>query len=676
MSPPQQQSSWLEALADAAPDALLVVDTQGRIQFANQAIRTIFQYAPEELLGEQVEKLVPRRFHARHRSDRARYTHEPRTRPMGLNLELLGVRRDGSEIPVEISLSPMRSGDQQLVIAALRDVSDLRRTRELLQRSGRQQALASLAERAVSSSDVESFCKHALSVLQQQLQISHSGLCERGHDGQHVRFIGVQGWTDEQALPVIMRALPPTRMKRVLEGQVRQILVVPSRRVRNRLDQYLAGVIVPLRGPTRIHGVLSIFRIASQPLSEDECVFAQSAAHLTAAVFERQYHQALLLQASKMEALGQLTGGVAHDFNNLLTVIGGNLQILQDLLATDQPDALSMVDAAMRASHRAAELTAKLLVFSRKRQLATQPVDCAQLLGGMRELLQRTLGEGIQLRYRLPPHLQPALADAGQLESAVLNLALNARDAMPRGGILTLSALQHSRSRLATSGGDTIIVEISDSGEGMTREVRERALEPFFTTKASGKGTGLGLSMVYGFVRQWGGDVRIYSEPGLGTTVRILLPAADTGKQVPVLASRGRRIRGDEHILVVEDDAEVAAIACSQLRSLGYTVSEVSGIDAALELLRNTPDVRLVFTDVVLLAGETGFQLADDLAESHPHLPVLFCSGYAEGALEQHFEHRQHPAILAKPYAREDLGAAVREMLDGARADQAKAQAG
>lgn len=664
MSLPVQDSTWLEALADAAPDVLLVVDAQGCIRFANQATRSIFKYAPEELLGEKIEKLVPQRYHARHRQVRTQYVHNAQARPMGLNLELLGVRSDGSEFPVEVSLSPMLAGGEHFVIAAVRDVTELHRTREFLQRSERQQAIAGLAERAVTSSDIESFCKQTLDVLHQHLRLSHGGLCEHGHDGHHVRFIGVIGWDDQAALSITRSVLTPARMKRMLDGKVRQILVTPNHRVSHQLDQFLAGVIIPLRGPTRIHGLLTLFRPADQPLDAGEYLFAQSAAHLAAAVFERQYHQAMLLQASKMEALGQLTGGVAHDFNNLLTVIGGNLQILEDLLPEDRPDALSMVNAAARASRRAAELTAKLLTFSRKRQLTTQALDCTQLLLGMRELLQRTLGEGIELRYRLTPDLQNALADAGQLESAVLNLALNARDAMPRGGTLTLSTLQRSRTRLASSGADTIVIEISDNGEGMSRDVSEHALEPFFTTKASGKGTGLGLSMVYGFVRQWGGDVRIYSEPGMGTTVRLLLPAIDTSGTAPVLISKGHKQCGKEHLLVVEDDPEVAAIARSQLRSLGYQVTLTSTIAQALEALESAKDIRLIFSDVVLLGGETGFQLADQVRDSHPDLPILFCSGYAEAALEQHFAHTERPPILAKPYAREDLGAAIRDMLD------------
>lgn len=653
----------LGALADAAPDALLVVDDRGRIEYANRATLQMFGYAAGKLTGLAIETLVPARYRVRHRVDRSRFVADPHSRPMGLNMELVGLHFDGREFPVEVSLSPMVLGGARRVVAAVRDVTEVKRSRELLRRSQRQLALAQLAEQAVSTTGIEWFCQRALDVLVQQLKLSHAGICERSHEGKHVRFVGVRGWLDSEALCVIQRTLPSARLQRLVDGDVQQIRVVPGAAGRRDPAAYLTGAVFALRGPSKVHGLLSVFRRADEPFSEDECLFAQSAAHLAAAVFERLHHQGLLLQASKMEALGQLTGGVAHDFNNLLTVIGGNLQILEDVL-DDRPDARMLVDSASRAVRRGAELTGKLLAFSRKRQLNAQAVDCAHLLGGMRDLLRRTLGEGIELRYRIDPGLQHALADAGQLESAVLNLALNARDAMPRGGTLTLSAQQREGQRLARSGADTVIIEVSDNGEGMGREIISRALEPFFTTKAAGKGTGLGLSMVYGFVRQWGGDVRIYSEPGIGTTVRLLLPAATSPNQPAVLQSRGQKLRGSEHVLVVEDDAEVAAIARTQLRSLGYRVTEADTIAAALEALATHADVRLVFSDVVLLAGETGFQLADRLRVERPDLPVLFCSGYAEAALESHFGAAERPRIVAKPYAREDLGAAIREMLD------------
>jgi PAS domain S-box-containing protein len=656
-------ADMLQALADAAPDALLAVDGRGRIRYANRATLSLFDYAPGELVGKPIEALIPDRFRQRHRGDRRRYAADPRSRPMGLNLELTGRRRDGSEVPVEVSLSPMAQDGERLVIAAVRDVTELKRSRELLQRSQRQAALAALSEDAVSAPSVEMFCRRIQATLTGQLSLSHVGVCERTHEGRHIRFVCMAGWNDgEHALDTIHGVMGNARLERILEGHLQEVLLAPGARARKRPEAHLVGAILPLRGPSKVHGLLSLFRPASNPLSEDERLFAQSAGHLLAAVFERQHHQGLLLQASKMEALGQLTGGVAHDFNNLLTVISGNLQILEDCIG-GQAEAQALLDSAARAARRGAELTQKLLAFSRKRPIAAQAVDCAGAMTAMRDMLRRTLGEGIELRYRLEPQLPSALADPAQFESAILNLALNARDAMPGGGVLTLSA-QLRRGHDSRGQTESLLVEISDTGEGMSREVAQRAIEPFYTTKAPGKGTGLGLSMVYGFVRQWGGDVRIYSEPGVGTTVRLLLPIAP-GQEARGGQAQMRGIRGKEHLLVVEDDREVARIARAQLTSLGYRVSEADGIDGALAHLRRHADIALIFTDVVLLGGETGFLLADRIRNEGYTQPVLYTSGYAEAALERHYGADEQPRVLGKPYTREDLGIAIRDLIEG-----------
>jgi PAS domain S-box-containing protein len=650
-----------QALADAAPDALLVVDERGRIRYANSATLSLFDVAPGELLGKPIETLIPTRFRKRHRAQRRHYAIQPKRRPMGLNMELTGLRRDGTEIPVEVSLSPLQLGGERLVIAAVRDVTELRRSRELLQRSQRQAALAALAQEAVAAPSVEMFCRRIQAALSEQLALSHVGVCERTYEGRHIRFVCMAGWPDfDQALATIHGVIGGARLKRIFEDQLQEVLVKPRRRAAQPVQDPLIGLILPLRGPSKVHGLLSLFRPAAHPFSADERLFAASAGHLLAAVFERQHHHGLLLQASKMEALGQLTGGVAHDFNNLLTVISGNLQILEDCLG-GRDEARAPLDAAARAARRGAELTQKLLAFSRKRPIAAQAVDCGAAMSAMRELLRRTLGEGIELRYRIDPELPSALADPAQFESAILNLALNARDAMPGGGTLTLSA--HLR-RGHDARGPALVVEVSDTGEGMSPEVAQRAIEPFYTTKAAGKGTGLGLSMVYGFVRQWGGDVRIYSEPGVGTTVRLLLPIAP-GQETREPRAAMRDIRGSEHVLVVEDDREVARIARMQLSSLGYRVSEADGIAGALAQLRRHRDIALVFTDVVLLGGETGFQLAERIRSEGYRQPVLYASGYAEAALERHYGADQKPRVLGKPYTREDLGIAIRELIEG-----------
>ncbi|HWS26279.1 MAG TPA: PAS domain S-box protein, partial [Xanthomonadales bacterium] len=229
----------LEALADAAPDALLVVDDKGIIQFANQATLLMFQQSADALIGKPIEALIPRRFHPRHRVDRSRYAHDPKSRPMGLNQELVGRRSDGSEIPVEVSLSPLAVSGERLVVAAVRDVTELKRSRELLRRSQRQLALAQLAEHAVSTTGVESFCVDMLQVLVEQLKLSHAGVCERGHEGKHRRFVGVHGWSEAQALDLINRVLPSARMQRLLDGDVQQVLLRPGKAARHEPASYL-----------------------------------------------------------------------------------------------------------------------------------------------------------------------------------------------------------------------------------------------------------------------------------------------------------------------------------------------------------------------------------------------------------------------------------------------------
>jgi len=360
-----------------------------------------------------------------------------------------------------------------------------------------------------------------------------------------------------------------------------------------------------------------------------------------------------LVQAQKLESLGLLAGGVAHDMNNVLGAILGLATVLRSTTPAQQETACATIIAACE---RGKGLVRRLLDFARRELEVEQVLDLNALIREEIALLERTTLQRVRLVEDLDPTLRPLLGDRNALGAALLNLCVNAVDAMPEGGTLTL------RTRNA---GDQLLLEVEDTGVGMAPEVVEKALEPFVTTKAAGKGTGLGLSMVYGFVRHWGGDVRIYSEPGLGTTVRLLLPAAPVQGAPTVLQSQGQKLRGREHLLVVEDDPEVASIAKAQLRSLGYQVTESASINGAIEALTVHRDIRLVFTDVVLLGGETGFQLADRLRVEQPELPVLFCSGYAEAALEDHFSAgAERPRILAKPYAREDLGAAIRALLD------------
>jgi PAS domain S-box-containing protein len=390
-------------------------------------------------------------------------------------------------------------------------------------------------------------------------------------------------------------------------------------------------------------------------------------ASVTRDVTERRAMEEQLHQSQKMEAIGQLTGGVAHDFNNLLTVIIGNLETIALLMPTDNERLRRAMESATLGAQRAAALTQQLLAFSRRQPLNPKLVDVNELVVGMSDLLSRALGETVSVKTSLSAGLWPVKADPHQLESSLLNLAVNARDAMPEGGTLTIETAnsQHYRfdesSYVANVPGEYVLIRVTDTGLGMDSETSVRAFEPFFTTKAMGQGTGLGLSQVYGFVRQSGGQVRIHSARDRGTAVEIYLPPLKLEREglqaVPVMVQQ----RGHETILVVEDEASVRLFTTDSLRDLGYSVLEASDGPAALRVLEQHPEMHLMFVDVGL-PGMNGRQLAEQATQRRPQLKVLFTSGYAPDAAASRLEPGVE--LLAKPYTRVHLAARIRSVLD------------
>ena len=385
--------------------------------------------------------------------------------------------------------------------------------------------------------------------------------------------------------------------------------------------------------------------------------------------------QEALRQAQKMEAVGQLTGGLAHDFNNLLQVVVGNIETLQRKLPPNLDRLRRAADHAMAGAQRATNLTQHLLAFSRKQPLNPRPVAINRLVAGMSEMLQRTLGELIEVETSLSPDLRHVEIDSNQLEIALLNLAVNARDAMPNGGQLRIETfnLDLRDSSLADAQSlprsEYVVINVRDTGIGMSPEVLARAFEPFFTTKSVGQGTGLGLSQVYGFVRQSGGQVRITSADGAGTAIRIYLPAARPDAQVPEEdGARESPVPVERKtILVVEDDPDVRAFTVETVRELGYDVLEARDGVNALNLLRQTPagDIDLLFSDVVLPGGLNGQQLAQQAVLLHPRLKVLFATGYARDVIVHHGRLDPGVQLITKPFAFDDLAARIRSVLDG-----------
>jgi PAS domain S-box-containing protein len=429
-------------------------------------------------------------------------------------------------------------------------------------------------------------------------------------------------------------------------------------------------IATPLAGLARGQGVLKVMRRdphAPEPIDLDGLkLFAEAAG----ATLSRMQAEAQLRAAQRMEAIGQLTGGVAHDFNNLLTVILGNAEMLVESLSDDAQLRL-LAEMTQTAAQRGAELTQRLLAFARRQPLDPAAVDVNGLLGSMDALLRRTLGDEVEVELVRGGGLWRALVDAPQLENALLNLCLNARDAMPDGGRLTIetanAALDDAYAREAeeVEPGQYVMIAVSDTGVGMTEEVRARAFDPFFTTKAVGRGSGLGLSMVFGFVKQSRGHVRLYSEPGQGTTVRLYLPRAAAEPPAVASAVPEGLPRGAEAVLLVEDDTQVREHAARLLESLGYRVLAAPDGPSALALLREGKAVDLLFTDVVMPGGMNGRELADAARALRPGLPVLFTSGYTENAIVHHGRLDRGVLLLAKPYRRGELAAKLRQALDG-----------
>jgi signal transduction histidine kinase len=380
--------------------------------------------------------------------------------------------------------------------------------------------------------------------------------------------------------------------------------------------------------------------------------------------------QDALRQSQKMEAVGQLTGGLAHDFNNMLTGVIGNLELLQTRVAQERISEIERyILAAQESAQRAAALTHRLLAFARRQPLDTKPNDINRIVFSMEDMLRRTLGERVELQTILAEELWPALTDINQLESAILNLAINARDAMPDGGRLTIETrntqldADYARRHSDVAAGEYVVISVSDTGIGMPRHVADRAFDPFFTTKPVGLGTGLGLSMIYGFAKQSRGHLRIYSEEGLGTTIRLYLARAYRDSDLPSNIEAIETPRGEgETILVVEDDAAVRLLVTGVLEELGYRYFEASGAPQAMTILRSGARIDLLLTDVGLPVMN-GRQLAEFARESRPDMKVLFVTGYAENAAIRGDFLDRGMDMLTKPFALNVLGLKIREMI-------------
>jgi len=588
------------------------------------------------------------------------------------------VRRDDSSYPVEMTLQLSDGGDQPVFVAVVEDVSQRSRVRELNDRL-RQFALSE--QRRIGGGDLPTALTAITAMAAETLRLARSSVWLYTPD--HLRCVACHSRGDlAGCLGVEIRVSDePAYFEALLPGEpipAHDAAHDPRTRSLVGPDGPRSGIVSELDVPVRAGGRLVAVVVHEHTgelrrWSAEEQAFAGSVADLVALAIEaseRTRLEAQLAKVQKLDSIGQLAGGVAHDFNNLLTAILGYAELVLDKLPEE--DGLREEIAEIhRAADRGAQLTRQLLTFARTQVVQSRVVDLNELTRGAEKLLRRLLGAHIELATRLDPGLGQVRIDPGQMEQVIVNLAVNARDAMPDGGRLTLETrkvwldAEYAATHAGTAPGNYAQFSVADTGQGMSRETLARLFEPFFTTKSAGKGTGLGLAICYGIVRQAGGNIWAYSEPGRGTTIKIFLPVVTTSES-PVAAPEGVREvpRGRETILLVEDEQQIREVVSRVLGRAGYQVIAATNGREALELAAvHGEEISALVTDVVLpFVG--GQEVVAQLRRERPGLPVIFMSGYTQGTILETELQQPRTLFLAKPFTPSDLARLVRELLD------------
>jgi PAS domain S-box-containing protein len=653
--------SIYRSLFAAYPDALLLVDQSGTIVLGNPAASELLGYGTDELVGLPVDALVPDAVRARHAEYRHAYGRQPRSRPMGTNMDLVARRRDGSVVMVEIALSPLAHTQPPLVVAAIRGIGTYPRVKQALQRARYSECVAEIGRLAVDSRDPHPLLGEVPAAAARTLDVDAAVLYRLEPNALDLRVAATAGLEGLEASGALLPnrrdtlhgfALAHERPTLVGDWSSESRFAMPAT---YRQHGIVSSTVVPMSDRGRAIGLLAVHARKAQPAGDDEIHFLQSLCNLLTSSLQRAETEEALAHSQRLESVGQLTGGIAHDFNNLLTIIQGNLQVLQERPEL-QGHAEELAASAARAAKRAGELTSKLLAFSRRQVLQPARIDVGAMLHSLADMLKRTLDQRVRIEVNVAAVCPPVQADPGQLETALLNIAINARDAMPEGGTLSFSA--HPAD-------GTVAVAVGDTGAGMSEDVRERAFEPFFTTKAKGRGTGLGLSTVYGFVKQSRGTVELDSAPGRGTTVTMRLPrwrdteAATSGGEAAPAPPLPRHLK----VLLVEDEPEVRKVIGTFLDGLGVKFTTAVDGEQALAWLEADGDVDLLLTDIALGPGMRGTDLAQRAQQRDPDLTVLLMSGFAPELLEPDADQPLPWELLRKPCTREELAAALARAL-------------
>lgn len=633
-SEPIEAQSMLEAILQSAVGAIITIDTKGSIQTVNPATVRLFGYSESEMIGRNVKMLMPEPHRERHDGYLAHHMATGERKIIGIGRDVEGQRKDGSLFPMHLSVSAFEVQGVHFFAGIVHDLSARRRLQEEV---NHQSALFQVVFDHVPEPLVITDLKRRI------LRVNPAAERVFGYDA---------GELIDQSTAVLYEV--PTDFDQAvhafvnLEGDGEETTGPLLLRFRRKNGDAFPGLLArasirdPIGGSA---GILGMIRDMTLEQKQEDA----------------------RLKTQRLEAIGQLTGGVAHDFNNLLTIITGNLELLEDNVS--DPRGTDNLKRAQRAAEAGARLTNRLLTFARRRRLEPQIVDLNEQVRAMLELLTRTLGENTQLSTRLAYDLWKVQIDQSEIESTILNLAINARDAMPSGGKLVIETTNVTLdggttfSDGAAAPGNYVRMSVSDTGTGMSKDVLRRAFEPFFTTKPTGRGTGLGLSTIYGFVKQSNGNVMIYSEVEQGTTVNIYLPQYETTHKTDEVESNTLpgQVSSGETVLVVEDNPDVRAVAVARLKRLGYKVMESETAVDAIRQLSDDSEIDAVFSDVVMPGGQSGFDLARWITSNRPGLPVLLTSGFSEYVMPG--PNSDHLQVLRKPYTQKELEIELRRAI-------------
>jgi PAS domain S-box-containing protein len=634
-APKLSLEAQLRTIIETAVDGLVIIDKFGTVLLYNRACEKIFGYSADEVIGRNVRMLMPAPDREAHDTYLKNYLDTGHRKIIGIGREVRGLRKDGTTFPMDLSVGEAHESGQSFFVGIIRDITQRKAAENAVHQTA-------LQLRAVVDTAVD-----GVILIDEigRVQVFNPA-CERmfGYSagevvGENVRML----------MPAPYQEAHDSYLRNYLDTGERKIIGIGRQVVGRRKD----GSTFPMD--------LSVGEAAHEG--------RRSFVGIIRDISDRLATEAQLRQAQKMEAVGQLTGGIAHDFNNLLAVVIGNLEFLGERIRQDA-QSTKLLETATRAADRGADLTRRLLTFARRQPLRPAPANLNDIVSGITDMLGRTLGEMISVRVHLAESLWSVIVDHSQVENALLNLAVNSRDAMPNGGQLLITTRNMSvDAEVKTSfweipAGQYVEVAVSDTGIGMAPETLSRVFEPFFTTKETGKGTGLGLSMVYGFVTQSGGRIKIYSEVGQGTTVKMYFPqqtvstpAAEGDAETPA----PEKPRDVASVLVVEDDPAVRELAVMMLSSLGYrTIAAGDGATALAELDRH-PEITFLLTDIVLPGGLRGGEIAKRALAARPNLAVVFMSGYAPELLSGQHAPEAGSLLIDKPFRRADLARALQQ---------------